>query len=41
MGDLNFRLKENSFTFDEIVQRVNEGELQDLLDQDQLLHAMR
>ena len=36
LGDLNFRLEENSFTFQEIVQRVREGSLEDLLEKDQL-----
>ena len=36
MGDLNFRLQENAYSFDEITRRVREGELADLLSKDQL-----
>jgi len=40
-GDTNMRLAEKSFTFDQIVRRVNEGQLSELLSQDQLRHVQR
>jgi len=39
LGDLNFRLQEDTFTFEEIDQKVRKKELKDLLTVDQLSQA--
>lgn len=36
MGDLNFRLKYNSFTFEEVTQHLARNDLGPLLEQDEL-----
>ena len=41
MGDLNFRLEENSFNADEIVESVEKGEFSKLLAKDQLLRVQK
>ena len=40
LGDLNFRLREGGFTFEEISELVERGEVGQLLEQDQLRLAM-
>eukprot|EP00088_Acartia_fossae_P057104 TRINITY_DN6657_c0_g1_i3.p1 TRINITY_DN6657_c0_g1~~TRINITY_DN6657_c0_g1_i3.p1 ORF type:complete len:340 (-),score=89.24 TRINITY_DN6657_c0_g1_i3:477-1496(-) len=41
MGDLNFRLQEGTFSFEEISMKVSLNELQDLLEVDQLTQARK
>jgi len=41
MGDLNFRLAENSYTHEEIVESVKNDQLTSLLSRDQLTQAKR
>jgi len=41
MGDLNFRIEENSFNVDEIVESVEKGEFSKLLAKDQLLRVQK
>ena len=40
-GDLNFRLEENSFNYDQIVKAVESNELAGLLTRDQLTQARK